>query len=634
MLPHLFSIILLTKIIFDLGNKKILIEDRRCVNNKADSENELLLTSVDEIHTGEMSLSSSRTSEMTVNSRKRYQQQNEDLEGNAPFLLKKIKVEDISDDQFQEMWDYLQYDFSNFNQWENLLHLVDEQNIEVNARMAYSKFLELYPLCYGYWKKYANFEKRNNNIHEFEKVLENGLSAIPVSVELWIYYITYLTTERYDEEDHIRNEFERSLKMCGLDFHSDQLWNDYISWEMEMNKIFNAANIYYRLIRIPTSNCLKNFFKFQEFIFKHLPEEYLGLTEFFEKRNMIVQSLRTNHNNELFNHDCIPPGEDFHEETEITESNIISILRVEIIDVWYNVHKQTATEFECRKVFEENIRRPHFHVNELESAQIINWENYIKFERRVGDQERIIFLYERCLIACVFVERFWLNYLDYLSFVNFDATILLSDVFKRSLFHHPKSLQLNLKYFDFCETQGWIEIAVETIRRLENIYPESKEIVIKLLNLARRTQDGALKILFKHYLSCSRLKSFASYIAIRYARFVWKHDRQLNLAYDILYDTIRIRDISVNDSLEIYLTLVEVKMELNPKDHLSVLKTIDDIILQCNFFKEKLVFSKKKLEYVEDYINDYDMLRLATIEYKNLKKACFIEKKQSMSNII
>lgn len=150
--------------------------------------------------------------------------------------------------------------------------------------------------------------------------------------------------------------------MCGLDFYSDQLWHDYISWETEINKIFNAANIYYRLIRMPTSNYLKNFFKFQEFIFKQLPEEYLGLGEYFERRNMIVQSFRSNPNSASFNHDCAPTGEDFqHVVTEIPETEIISILRVEIIDEWYIVYKQTATEVESRKLFEENIRRPHFH---------------------------------------------------------------------------------------------------------------------------------------------------------------------------------------------------------------------------------------------------------------------------------
>jgi len=117
---------------------------------------------------------------------------------------------------------------------------------------------------------------------------------------------------------------------------------------------------------------------------------------------------------------------------------------------------------------------------------------------------------------------------------------------------------------------------------------------------------------------------------VRYARFVWKHDRQLNLAYDILCDTIRNNDISVNDSLEIYTTLVELEMELNPRDH--VLNTIDNLILQCNLYKEKLVFSKKKLEYAEDYISDYELLRLAKIEHKHLKSECLRERRQLANN--
>jgi len=538
-----------------------------------------------------------RTFENTVNSRKRYQNQNKGLDDDELYLLKKIKIEDTTDDQFQEMWKYLEYDFSNFDQWINILHMVDDHNIEVNARKAYSTFLELYPLCYGYWKKYANFEKRNNNIHEFEKVLENSLNAIPISVDLWIYYMTYLRTERYDEEHHIRNEFERSLNLCGLDYHSDKLWHDYISWEVERNELFNAVEIFYRLIRIPTVNYIKNFFKFQEFIFQNLPEQYLSFTEYHKRRGIAIQSLGRNHKIESLDVGSTPPGEDFQQETEITESQILSKLRVDIIDEMHYFHKQTAIEFENRKIFEENIRRPYFHVNELDSDQIRNWENYIKFERRSGDHRRLIYVYERCLVACVSNEELWLNYLEYLSNSNVDVTVLLADVFKRALFHHPKSLLLNLKYFDFSETQGWEETAVETIRQLEIIHPHSREVAIKIINLARKEKDGTLGILYKHHLNCSQSKSFSSYIAVKYARFVWKHDRQLNVAFDILHDTIRNNDISVNDSLEIYLTLVDLKMELNPKDHLSVLKTIDDIILQCNLYKEKLLFSKKKLIY-------------------------------------
>jgi len=557
--------------------------------------------------------------EKTVSNRKRYQNQNVTSNENENSFFKKIKFEVTNDNQFQEMWKSLQQNSSNFDGWVNILHVVNCQNIVVNARMAYSKFLELYPLCYGYWKKYANFEKRNNNIPEFKKVLENGLSAIPRSVDLWIYYMSYLRLERSNEKEHIRYQFERSLKMCGFDYRSDQLWHDYISWEVEKNELSNAVNLYYRLLRIPTLNYLKNFFKFQEFIFKKLPEKYLGLPDFLERRSLIITELEQSNSRESLGEDSIPPGEDSTQIAEITEISIVSALRIQIIELWYSIHKQTAKEFESRQIFEENIRRNHFHVKELESDQVKNWESYIKFEKKEGNHERIIYLYERCLITCASKEGLWLNYLEYLSSENFSDTNLLVDVFKRSLFHHPKSLPLNLKYFDFSEKKGWIEKAIETITQIGFIYPNAKDVVIRMINLARRKQDGTLKTLFEHHLKCPHSKSFSSYIAVKYARFVWKHDCQLNLAFDIINDTIQNNSISVNDNLEIYLMYVELQMELNPKDHVLVIKTIDDIILECQVNKEKLVFSKKKVEYIEDYIQDYEILRLAKIEYKNLK---------------
>ncbi|KAL4126659.1 hypothetical protein QTP88_010868 [Uroleucon formosanum] len=630
-LPNLFLLMLLINKIFNLGGAGHSLGDETCINyNTYDSDDRRQPTTIDEERTGEMWSSNSETLENTINSRKRYQNQNEGLNDNKQYLFKKIKIEDNNDESFLETLKRLECNSSNFNDWVDLLKIVDSQYNEEHARMAYSTFLNLYPLCYGYWKKYANFEKINSNMHEFEIVLENGLSAIPISVDLWIYYMTYLRTERYNETSHIRNEFERSLQFCGLDYHSDQLWYDYISWELLMNEPLNVIKIYHRLICIPTLNYLKNFFKFQEFIFNCLPIYYLEPDDYEQRQKRIIKSLETNRSNKLSNNDSMPPGEEFQQRTLIVEENVIFLMKIEIINEWHFFHKQTAKEFERRVIFEENIRRPHFHVNELDSAQIKNWENYIKFERRAGNHKRIIHLYERCLITCVSNEDFWLNYLEYLCFVNIDVAALLINVFERSLFHHPMSLLLNLKYFDYCETQGWVETAEKTIRKLETIYPDSREVSIKLINLARKCKDDKLEMSFKHYLNISQSKSFSSYIAVRYARFVWKHDRQLNLAFDILYDTIIKNNITVNDSLDIYLTLVELKMELNPKDHLSVLKTIDDIILQCNLYREKLLFSKKKVEYTEDYIKDYELLRLAKMEYEQFKNACFREKKTIM----
>jgi len=38
-----------------------------------------------------------------------------------------------------------------------------------DARAAFDAFFERYPYCYGYWKKYADLEKRNEKIDQSEQ---------------------------------------------------------------------------------------------------------------------------------------------------------------------------------------------------------------------------------------------------------------------------------------------------------------------------------------------------------------------------------------------------------------------------------------------------------------------------------
>lgn len=44
-----------------------------------------------------------------------------------------------------------------------------QKNIEA-AREAYDAFLDLYPYCYGYWRKYADYERKNGTKENCEKV--------------------------------------------------------------------------------------------------------------------------------------------------------------------------------------------------------------------------------------------------------------------------------------------------------------------------------------------------------------------------------------------------------------------------------------------------------------------------------
>jgi len=55
------------------------------------------------------------------------------------------------------------------------------------------------------------------------------------------------------------------------------------------------------------------------------------------------------------------------------------------------------------------VKRPYFHVKPLERSQLKNWRTYIDFEAKEGDHERVVVLYERCLIACALYEDMWIR---------------------------------------------------------------------------------------------------------------------------------------------------------------------------------------------------------------------------------
>lgn len=52
------------------------------------------------------------------------------------------------------------------------------QNDAEAAREAYDAFLAHYPYCYGYWRKYADYEKRKGHRKKCEEVSKNGINTM------------------------------------------------------------------------------------------------------------------------------------------------------------------------------------------------------------------------------------------------------------------------------------------------------------------------------------------------------------------------------------------------------------------------------------------------------------------------
>lgn len=72
--------------------------------------------------------------------------------------------------ELEKYWKAVNEDPSDFTGWTYLLQYVDQENDAEAAREAYTKFLERYPYCYGYWRKFADYEKKKGNPENVQTV--------------------------------------------------------------------------------------------------------------------------------------------------------------------------------------------------------------------------------------------------------------------------------------------------------------------------------------------------------------------------------------------------------------------------------------------------------------------------------
>lgn len=92
-------------------------------------------------------------------------------------------------------------------------------------------------------------------------MFERGLKAIPLSVDLWLHYLNYTRSTHQEDEEHIREQYERALTACGLEFRSDRLWDGFIKWETEGKRLQNVTRLYDRLLATPTQAYTSHFDK-------------------------------------------------------------------------------------------------------------------------------------------------------------------------------------------------------------------------------------------------------------------------------------------------------------------------------------------------------------------------------------
>ncbi|NWI56163.1 PRP39 factor, partial [Calyptomena viridis] len=519
---------------------------------------------------------------------------------------------------FDKFWKVVEDNPQDFTGWVYLLQYVEQENHLPAARKAFDRFFTHYPYCYGYWKKYADLEKRHDNVKQSDEVYRRGLQAIPLSVDLWIHYINFLkeTLDPADPETNstIRGAYEHAVLAAGTDFRSDRLWEMYINWENDQGNLREVTSIYDRILGIPTQLYSHHFQRFKEHIQNNLPRDFLTTEQFVQLRRELAAA--NGHGGEEGQPgDSVPCGtEDITDPAKlITE---IENMRHRIIEIHQEIFNHNEHEVSKRWTFEEAIKRPYFHVKPLEKIQLKNWKEYLEFEIENGTHERVVVLFERCVISCALYEDFWIKYAKYMENHSIEG---VRHVYSRACtIHLPKKPMVHMLWAAFEEQQGNVEEARRILRSFEECILGLAMVRLRRVSLERRhgNVEGAEQLLEDAVRNAKSI-SEASFYAIKLARHLFKVQKNLPKARKVLSEAIELD----KENTKLYLNLLEMEYsgDLRQNEE-NILSCFDKAVHGALSIKMRITFSQRKVEFLEDFGSDVNKLLDAYDEHQALLK--------------
>jgi pre-mRNA-processing factor 39 len=166
------------------------------------------------------------------------------------------------------------------------------------------------------------------------------LTAVPLSVDLWLHYLNYCRVHHAAQESFVREQFERAISVCGLEFRSDRLWELYINWEIERDDLRRVFEIYDKLLSIPTQFHTTHWDNFQDLVNSNDPKELLSPEEYEELKLEIFRERKI--------------STEVIADIKLTEEEVQAI-RKKTKERRQTVHTATEKEIADRWVFEEGV---------------------------------------------------------------------------------------------------------------------------------------------------------------------------------------------------------------------------------------------------------------------------------------
>ncbi|KAI1415925.1 pre-mRNA-processing factor 39 [Hypoxylon sp. FL1857] len=407
-------------------------------------------------------------------------------------------------------------DTDNFESWEKLIRACEGQEGGLNRnsspqalatlRDVYDRFLLKFPLLFGYWKKYADLEFNISGPESAEMIYERGCASITNCVDLWASYCSF-KMETTHTPHLVRELFERAATCVGLDFLSHPFWDKYLEYEERQEAQDKIFAILQRVIHIPMHQYARYFERFRQLAHSR-PIKELVPAETLARFRAEVEA------------ESAAYGVVSRPELEVERD-----IRAKIDTLFYDIFQKTQDETAKRWTYESEVKRPYFHVTELENAQLANWRKYLDFEEGEGDYARTAFLYERCVVTCALYDEFWLRYARWMSAQPGKEEEVRHIYMRAATLFVPISrpgIRLQFAYFE--ESCGRTGVARDIHEAILMQLPDCVEAIVSWANLERRQNglDAAIQV-YKAQIDSPQVNIFTKAVLVtRWAFLLWK----------------------------------------------------------------------------------------------------------------
>ena len=219
-----------------------------------------------------------------------------------------------------------------------------------------------------------------------------------------------------------------------------------------------------------------------------------------------------------------------------SEKEVEQELRSKIDSFHLEIFQGTQNETTKRWTYESEVKRPYYHVTELDEPQLVNWKKYLDFEEAEGDYVRTKFLYERCLVTAANYEDMWLRYARWMAGHENKQEEVRNIYSRASCVYVPISRpSVRLFYAQFEESMERPDVALAIHEAILLTMPNYVEAIVSLVNVYRR-QHGlqkAIEVINQYMDSPDSTVHTRGALVSEWARLIWMGTGDANAARQI-----------------------------------------------------------------------------------------------------